>query len=176
MRKACFTWLLVFAPLWIQAQTLLLHPSNSKVNFTIKNLGIEVDGRFSSLKGQLNVNPTSGLPEFLFGEIEVNSISTGIAMRDRHLMKPDYFHASRHPNIKFRSERISSSGKLWLVKGWLSMKGISQPIQIQAEITKTGDGYLLKSKFSIRRSSFNIGDSALLSEVVHIDLNLSFTP
>ncbi|MDA0310063.1 MAG: YceI family protein [Bacteroidetes bacterium] len=176
MQKASIFGLLICVPLWLNAQTYLLHPSKSKVNFTIKNLGIEVDGNFSSVKGQLNINPRSGHPEFLFGEVEVNSIETGIAMRDRHLLKSDYFNAARHPNIKFRSESINSSGKVWQIKGWLSMKGISRPIQIQAEITKTGNGYLLKSKFSIRRSSFNIGDSALLSEDVNIDLNLSFTP
>lgn len=176
MRKVCIAWLVMLAPLLIQAQTLQLHPSNSRVNFTIKNLGIEVDGSFSSLKGQLNVNPSSGMPEFLFGEIEVNSIETGIAMRDRHLMKPEYFHAARHPNIKFRTESINKSGKIWLIKGWLSMKGVSQPVQIQAELTKSGSGYVLKSKFSIRRKDFKIGDSVMLSEEVNIDLSLIFNP
>ena len=122
MQKASIFWLLICVPLWLNAQTYLLHPSKGKVNFTIKNLGIEVDGNFSSVKGQLNINPRSGHPEFLFGEVEVNSIETGIAMRDRHLLKSDYFNAARHPNIKFRSESINSSGKVWQIKGFKEMK------------------------------------------------------
>ncbi|MFZ4059938.1 MAG: YceI family protein [Bacteroidia bacterium] len=156
------------------AQHYSLQSPKSKVEFSLRNMGIRVDGHFNQMLGELQVNPSTGQPEFLYGEIQVNSIETGIALRDRHLLKSDYFNAERHPQLKFRSEAIRRTEKGWIVSGWISIKGKSQPIQITAEATKTSQGYLIKSKFQVKRSSFNLGDSALLSDEVEVVWTLMF--
>ncbi|MBM3170209.1 MAG: YceI family protein [Bacteroidetes bacterium] len=172
-------WALFFtSSVWINpciSQSYALLASESKVDFSIKNLGIAVDGQFKKLAGELKVNSNNGQPEFMYGEIKVNSIETGIAMRDRHLLKADYFDAERFPQLKFRSESIVPQGKGYTIKGWISIKGKSQPIQLAAEMVKTSKGYLVKSKFQVKRSSFNLGDSALLSDEIWVVWNLVFS-
>jgi polyisoprenoid-binding protein YceI len=156
------------------SQTYSLVSSESKVEFSIKNLGVQVAGYFAQPTGELKVNSSTGHPEFLYGEIQVRNIETGIAMRDRHLLKSEYFHADRYPQLKFRTESISISANGYILKGWISIKGKSQLIQLQADIIKSNRGYLIKSKFQLKRSTFNLGDSALLSDEVQVSWILLF--
>lgn len=156
------------------AQRFPLKTPESKVEFNLTNLGIVVDGHFNRFQGELKVNPNTGLPEFLYGEIQVNSIETGIGMRDRHLLKSDYFDAERHPQLKFRSESIQQLEKEWNIRGWITIKGRSQPIQMRAEVSKTPHGYILKTKFKVKRSAFKLGDSAVLSDEVNVIWTLFF--
>jgi len=158
------------------AQNYALQSSQSKVDFTIKNLGIPVDGHFTDVTGELRLNAVTKQPEFMYGEIPVSTIETGISMRDRHLLKADYFDAGRYPRLKFKSESILPGSKGYTIKGWISIKGKSQPIQMSAELIKTGKGYLVKSSFVVKRSSFNLGNSSLLSDEVRVDWNLVFGP
>src|SRR5689334_5222161 len=80
---------------------------SSTVAFTIKNLGFNVHGHFSGLKGKITFDP--GHPEHCSFDmvLDVNTIDTDNNMRDNHLRSEDFFDVKNYPHITFVSTKVT---------------------------------------------------------------------
>jgi polyisoprenoid-binding protein YceI len=117
----------------------IVDPVHSDVQFKIKHLVIStISGSFNNFEG----GATSDLNDFENAEIhfslDVNSIDTNVEMRDTHLKSADFFDAEQYPHITFQSNYFHKvKGDAYKLSGLLTLKGITKPIELDAEYNGT---------------------------------------
>jgi polyisoprenoid-binding protein YceI len=111
-------------------------PSHSSVEFQVKHMGIAtVKGFFKEFAGKLEVGETLG-QSVAEGTVTVGSVDTREAARDEHLKGDDFFDATTHPEISFRSTSIAagSSADEVTIEGDLTIRGVTKPIRLTATV------------------------------------------
>ena len=145
---------------------------DSHVKFNIRNLGLNVEGVFESFTSSLDYDKNQPANSQFSAKIQVNSINTGINKRDNHLKQEEYFHVEKYPTITFQSKNVSSpEANRLLVRGDLTIKGKTLPIELEVEVSESGG----KTRFSITglldRRDFGVGGSSwVMSDDVYLDL------
>ncbi|WP_439583092.1 YceI family protein [Dyadobacter bucti] len=110
-------------------------PVHSEVQFKIKHLVIStITGSFKNFEG----GATSDMGNFEDAEIhfslDVSSIDTNQGTRDAHLRSADFFDAEQFPHITFQSNYFHKvKGDNYKLSGLLTLKGITKPIELDAE-------------------------------------------
>ncbi|MCF0057475.1 YceI family protein [Dyadobacter sp. CY356] len=113
----------------------IVDPVHSDVQFKIKHLVIStITGSFKNFEG----GATSDQNDFENAEIhfslDVDSIDTNQNMRDEHLKSADFFDAEQFPHITFQSNYFHKvKGDHYKLSGLLTLKGITKPIELDAE-------------------------------------------
>jgi polyisoprenoid-binding protein YceI len=113
------------------ADTYAIDSSHSSVGFAVKHMMISnVKGSFGNFEGTIVYdadNPAGSSVEF---SLEVASIDTKNEKRDNHLRSDEFFDAANHPNITFKSSKVSMKGDKWVAAGDLTIRGVSKPVEI----------------------------------------------
>lgn len=145
--------------------------TSSKVDFTIRNLGLNVEGYFKNTSITSKFDDQDNLIA-ISGEVEVNSIDTGIESRDEHLLESDYFNEAVFKTIKLRSIQVSKTNDhTYNAKVNLTIKGKTKAINIPIKVIKIDDGYKTTSNFEINRRDFNVGGgSFVMSKTVKVSV------
>jgi len=165
--------------LWVASPDHLNNPVNrestqeeSYIKFNIRNLGINVEGIFSSFTTTVNYDKSQPANSRFSAKIQVSSINTGINKRDNHLKQEEYFHVEKYPTISFQSTSVSTtSANQLLVKGDITIKGKTIPIELQVSVKEAGG----KTQFTITgqldRRDFGVGgNSWTMSDDVYLNL------
>lgn len=160
----------------LQAQAVIQPvDGESSVRFSIRNFGINVQGRLRGLKGEIVFDPAQlGSSRFQVS-LKSNTVETGNRLRDEHLKKRDYLDAVGFPEIFFRSTAVrqGATADVWLLTGILTIKGTSKPVEIPFQAEKSGPGYRFTGSFRINRLDFKVGDSSIsLSDNLTISLEI----
>jgi polyisoprenoid-binding protein YceI len=173
MKTVLFFISFISGILTINAQQYKPVDAKSEVKFIVKNFGLNTPGTLSGLKGAIQFNPSNLSAAFFNVSVDVNTINTGIDMRDSHLKKDEYFNAEKYPNISFVSTSINQDGKVYVLSGELTIKGISKSISFPFMAVAQNGGMLFTGNFSINRKDFNLGGgSAVLSNNVDVSLKV----
>jgi polyisoprenoid-binding protein YceI len=143
---------------------------HTHVSFSVKHMMVSnVRGQFKEYRGTLDLDPADFTRSKLEGEIEVASIDTGNAQRDQHLRTGDFFDASNHPKITFKSTRIEpKGGSEYVLHGDLTMRGVTRPIAFDVEyfgMTKNIMGKTvagLSARGTVNRKDFGVSYNAVL--------------
>jgi polyisoprenoid-binding protein YceI len=145
----------------------------SEVKFTVKNFGLNASGTLSGLKGTIQFDP-SNLSNASFNvSVDVNTINTGINMRDSHLKREEYFYTEKYSNISFISTEVKHANDGYIISGQLTIKGISKNISFPFTAVAQNGGMLFTGNFSINRKDFGVGgSSAVLSNNVDVNLKV----
>lgn len=148
--------------------------NESTIDFTIRNMGINVDGYFKTFTIKTKFY-AGGTFEDLSAKIEVASIQTGIESRDDYILKEDYFYAEEHQNITLQSTSITKkTDSSFTVNAALSIKGITKTIVFPVYVEKHADHYKITSNFELNRRDFDVGGGSFIMgknvkiKVVHI--------
>ena len=151
---------------------ILLEPA--PVNFIIKNAGLKVNGSMSGLDGFIIIDSQNSSLIKIEGTIDPCTIQTGIALRDKHLKKADYFNVAEFTKIFMTSTQIKKNSNRKYVGNFdITIKGIKKNISIPFTLSSTNKTYLLKGEFSINRLDFNLGESSIiLSDDVAVKIEL----
>lgn len=145
-----------------RAQDLVVNAKSSTVTFQIRNFGLTVQGSLSGINGKVSLNEKGAVPVSFDLEVPVNSIETGIALRDNHLKKKEYFDASKFPLLKFMSTRVEKKDAThFAVIGMLSVKGVSREIQIPTVMSDSAGNQTFSGSFTIDRLDYQVGGSSL---------------
>ena len=117
--------------------TWTVDPAHSNVEFSAKHLGIAtVRGAFNEFEGSFEVGEDGSAKAR--GTVEVVSIDTNEDQRDTHLRSEDFFHAEVHPKLSFESTEIRAVDEdAFLIHGDLTMRGVTRPIVLEAELQGT---------------------------------------
>lgn len=134
--------LIAIASLFISTSTALAHTwtvdsAHSNLGFSVRHMMISnTKGHFNQFSGTAEINDKDLTKSTMTLEIDTSSIDTGDAKRDEHLRSPDFFDASKHAKMVFKSTKIKRAGKGYKVTGELTLHGITKPVTFDATITQ----------------------------------------
>jgi polyisoprenoid-binding protein YceI len=93
-----------------------------------------VVGLFNQITGVIQFNPPDVGHLSVEAEIDVRSLTTGLAARDEHLLSSDYFDVEKFPKMIFEGKDVEptaqNGGRL---KGDFTLRGIRHPISLEFE-------------------------------------------
>jgi polyisoprenoid-binding protein YceI len=120
--------------------------AHSAANFSVRHLMVStVRGQLGRITGTLEYDGKDVRSIKVDVSIDVTSISTQNENRDKHLRSDDFFDATTHPNITFKSTRVepAGEGKFKLI-GDLTIRGTTKEVALDVEgpspIVKTQRG------------------------------------
>lgn len=157
------------------AQSLKANPAQSKISFSIKNFGLKTDGTLTGLQGTLETDPSTADPKAINLSVDANTIHTDNKMRDNHLRKAEYFDVAKYPKLTFTATSFSKTASGYIVKGNLTIKGITKSVDINCNITKDSNGMSFKGSFPINRRDFKVGGGSIsLSDDLTVNFQIQF--
>lgn len=127
---------LLASPVWAQ-YTFQAEPNHSTVSFAVPIAGgmTKVRGSFTKFTAEM-IHDESDISKWSVNAvIEVASINTGIADRDRDLQSQAFFDAANHPQITFHSRRIEQHGERYVAHGDLTIRGVTKPYALEFVFT-----------------------------------------
>ena len=159
-----------------------LVPAQSEINFSVKQMGVPLDGKFSKFDAQLafdSQKPEAGKIAF---SIDLGSAAVGDAETTRELKKPEWFNYAKFPTATFASTSIKSTGPGKLeVAGTLTIKGNAKPVVVPVTLTPGAAGLTTaQGSFNIKRVDFKIGegdwsDVSIVANDVIVKFKLALT-
>jgi polyisoprenoid-binding protein YceI len=169
--------LAMLAPLDVIAKTYTLAPSNTTIQFKVRNLGImHVTGNFLKFTGTVVTDETDLTKSKVYVSIETASIDTGINKRDKHLRSEDFFDVAKFPTMKFVATTIEKDGADHLkLSGNLTIKGITKPVVLLVTPATTDDKEALRGLLqgatattTVNRKDFGVSWGAVIGDEVTI--------
>jgi len=115
-------------------------PAHSFVTFKVSHLGISyVLGGFDVTSGSFSFDP-EGTPEDQKAtvEVDVTSLDSNHAERDKHLRSSDFLSADDHPTASFTSTSFQGDASGGVLLGDLTFYGNTRPIAV--DVKKVGEG------------------------------------
>lgn len=113
----------------------VVDPMHSEVQFKVKHLVIStVTGSFKAFNGEAITAGSDFENAQINFSLDVNSVDTNQEQRDVHLKSADFFEADSYPEIQFKSTSFTKiKGDDYKLVGDLTMKGVTKPVELQAE-------------------------------------------
>jgi len=113
---------------------------HASILFKVKHLGYSwLEGRFNKFEGNFDYDPAQPTKSKVKVHIDVSSLDTNHAERDKHLRSARFFDTNTFADASFESTSISAAenGRAQ-VKGNFTLRGITKPIVIDAEFVGAG--------------------------------------
>ncbi|MDI5893416.1 MULTISPECIES: YceI family protein [Flavobacterium] len=167
----------------------VIDPTHSEIGFKVKHMMFtNVSGKFSKFDATIEEEDN----DFENAKIEftgaIDSITTGNADRDTHLLSPDFFDAAQFPEIKFSATSFTkiNEGEYELV-GDLTLHGVTKSVKLAAEYgglmkdpwgnTKMAlalEGKINRKDWGLNWNSALETGGVLVSEEVRLNIELQF--
>ena len=107
-----------------------LDNTHSELTFKVKHMMIaHVTGHIAKFNAEVSEANDTLTQAKINLTADLGSISTGNEQRDGHLKSADFFDVENHPELRFESSHFD--GKL--LKGSLTMKGVTHPVSLEVE-------------------------------------------
>jgi len=134
LRFTFFASLLLSLSAGAQTSAWDIDPNHSTAEFTVRHLGISnVRGNFTKVSGVVELNEKNITQSQVNAVIDVGSVDTRVADRDKDLRSANFFDVEKYPTIEFKSKRIvNRGGKLQLV-GDLTMHGTTREVSLDVD-------------------------------------------
>jgi polyisoprenoid-binding protein YceI len=164
-------------------------PTHSEIGFKVKHMMFtNVSGQFTKFTAEANTNGDSFEAASFSFSGDIDSVSTGNADRDGHLLSPDFFDAAQFPKITFESTAFNKKNEgEYTLNGNLSLHGETKPVSLDVEfggIAKdpwgnTKAGFTITSKlnrkdFGLTWNSALETGGVLVGEEVKLAIELQF--
>ncbi len=127
-------------------------PAHTSINFGVKHLGISfVQGKFNQFSGKVETADSSSFQQAqLDFTVDVNSISTGVEARDKHLKSDDFFSAANYPSMTLKSISFKKlAGTKYLLVADLTIRGITKRVNFDVDYHGT-----IKDPWGYTRAGF----------------------
>jgi polyisoprenoid-binding protein YceI len=103
--------------------------AHSEIGFTARHLMVsKVRGQFKDFSAVVTVAQPFELST-VEASVQLASIDTHSADRDGHLKSADFFDVENHPEMTFKSTRVSDD----TLEGDLTIKGVTKPVSFDLE-------------------------------------------
>ncbi len=123
-------------------ETYEIDTSHSSVKFSIRHFVAKTTGNFSEFEGTLTIDRDDLTKSSVQATIQIPSVDTDSAQRDKHLQEDDYFNAPTHPIMTFQSTKWEATADAdeFKVTGDLTLRGVTKPVTLDVELLGFGDG------------------------------------
>jgi len=171
------------APLVAQTSTWVLDKNHSEVDFKVRHMGVSyVHGRFGIADGKITFDEADATKSSVTVTIDVSSVDTGVAARDKDLKSDHFFDVATYPTATFVSTNVAKNGSDLTVIGNLTLHGVTKPVVLTVEGPtapvpgmdhKPHSGY--SATATIKRSDFGIAakmPAAMVGDDIKLDIEV----
>lgn len=142
-------------------------------------IGFGVDYMAGTFRGSFSKFTAELVDGKLRGTADVSSVQVKDPNLEAHLQSPDFFDAERSPELRFVAEEFERSGNELTVRGEITIKGETRPIELIGTISDPitdpwgNERFGLELEGKVDRTAFGIdwnnplptGEPALANEV-----------
>ncbi|MBT8516545.1 YceI family protein [Polynucleobacter paneuropaeus] len=163
------------------AEFSAIDAAKSKITFTTKLMGSNLNGGFSKFSGKVDFNPDQPEKAKANLVIEIASFNAGGDDLQEEARGKDWFNTKSFPTANFVSDSVKNLGNNRLeIAGKLSIKGKVMPLTMAVTYQVQGKQVIFDSSFQLLRLDYGLGagnwadTSAVANEVpvkVHLVLN-----
>ena len=128
-----------------------IDPNHSTAVFVVRHDGISnIQGSFSKLTGTVVLNDADMTKSVVNASIDMASVDTRVAPRDKDIMSPNYFDVAQYPTATFQSTKIvKAAGGSYKMTGNLTMHGVTKEVTFDL----TGPSAMVKFNRTLRRGA-----------------------
>ena len=146
-----------------------IDPAHSSAQFAVKHLAIStVRGAFTSVKGAIQLDDKDITKSTVDVTIDVNSVDTRVAARDKDLRSDHFFDVEHYPTITFKSKKVEqvAPGKLKVI-GDLTIHGVTKEVALDVD----GPSAPIKDPWGNQRVGINAS-----SKITRQDFGITYGP
>jgi polyisoprenoid-binding protein YceI len=153
------------------------------IQFKIKHLGYSwLIGNFNTFNGSFHYDEANPANNSINIDIDVASLFSNHAERDKHLRSADFFDVAKFPKASFVSTGYEDKGDgKGVLKGDLTLRGITREVTIDVNQIGTGKdpwgGYRrgFEGHTTLHLSDYNMAKAAMLGPVAeNVEMYFSF--
>lgn len=134
--------------------------AKSDIGFTIKQMGVNFDGRFRKWTADVVFTPQSLASSKAILDVDLGSVDLASDDSEAEAKGPLWFNTAKFPTAHFASTSIRDAGNdRYEVAGKLTIKGITQDCVVPISVATDASGNrVAQGSFSIRRLDYKIGE------------------
>ena len=122
-------------------ETYNIDPVHSATGFSVRHLFSKFTSSFTKTTGKITVDQANMEHNTVEATIEIASVSTANADREKHLQSPDFFDAANFPTATFKSKSWKKTGTdTFDVTGDLTIKGVTKEVVLKVTALGFGPG------------------------------------
>jgi polyisoprenoid-binding protein YceI len=146
------------APVGAYAQQLAA--DKSAITFVVRQMGVPVEGRFTSFDAKLAFDPRKPEAGSVQLRVDLASAQIGDAETTRELAKPEWFDTRKHAAATFTSKAIKPSGAgRFDVVGTLNLKGTTREMTVPVALAQAGGQTTATGQLKLARIDYKIGEA-----------------
>ncbi len=124
-----------------EVETYTIDPVHSATGFSVRHILSKFTSSFTKTTGTITVDRANLENSSVEATIEVASLSTANADRDKHLQSADFFDGPKFPTATFKSKSWKKTGESTFdVTGDLTIKGVSKEVVLKVTLLGFGAG------------------------------------
>jgi polyisoprenoid-binding protein YceI len=101
-----------------------------------------VHGSFRPISGEITIaDPVTA--SAATAVIDAASFHTGGAARDKDVKSANFLHVGEHPQITFTSTGLARDADRWVLRGQITVRGVSAPAELVVTEARAEEGGLL---------------------------------
>jgi polyisoprenoid-binding protein YceI len=127
------TALLLATPARAEVHTYQIDADHTDVGFTVRHMFTKLHGRFDTVSGAFQLDPTTGKVSAAKGVVETKSVDTHHEKRDGHLRSPDFFDADKYPTLTFTGKVFKPVKDGTEITGDLTMRGVTKTVTFKTQ-------------------------------------------
>jgi len=132
---------------------------NWKLNegsYSISFKGHRVEGVIKGLKTSIQFDELMPEKSKITASLDVNTINTGIGLKNKHAKSESGLNAQKYPEITFISESVTGKNGSYNALGKLTLKGVTKQVNIPFTFTNKGAEGIFNGKLTIVPAEYGI--------------------
>lgn len=112
---------------------------HTQVNWQVNHFGFnDYFGLFGDVTGTLDIDPANLGAAKVDVTIPIASVATSSAGLTTHLQTPDFFDVAKFATARFVSTSVIADGPRAMIKGDLTMLGVTKPVELETRFEGAG--------------------------------------
>lgn len=165
----------------VRAETVA--PGKSEIAFTMKQMGVNFDGRFKAWKADIVFQPAALVQAKAVVDVDLASLDLASGESEAEAKGPLWFNTAKFPVAHFASTSFRSlGGDRYEVAGTLALKGITRDVVVPIVVKTDASGNrLADGSVSLKRLEYKIGegewaDTGTVADDVRVRLHIVLPP
>ena len=158
-----------------------LVPAQSSIDFTVRQMGVPIQGHFKKFSAQVAFDPAKVEAGSIVLAIDTGSATIGSRETDAELPKKEWFNVTGFPQATFRSSSVKALAKNQLqVAGTLTIKGVARQVTVPVALAQSGATTTATGTLALPRLAYQIGtdewaDTSMVADEVQVRFKLALT-
>ena len=167
----------------VAAGAYAVDANHTQVNWQVNHFGFnDYFGLFGDVTGTLDIDPANLGSAKVDVTIPIASVATSSAGLTKHLQTPDFFDVTQFATARFVSTSVAVDGQRAIIKGDLTMLGVTKPVELESRFEGAGANPMSKkatvgfhASTTIKRSEWGMTKYVpMVSDEVKLRISIAF--